>query len=79
MIKIYKIHYGKIYENTKIEFIQDVDFNKNNIFKGFKGPVISIAQSSFHDNIILVSCWDENESIYSFKKLNIEYYLNMTN
>ena len=72
MIKLYKIYYGEKYEDTKIGFIQDIDFNKNNNFKGFKGPVTCIIQ--FHDKI-LVSCWDKNENIYLFEKLNIEYYL----
>ena len=71
MIKLFKINYGKEYYETRIEYIENIIFNDNN-FKGFKGPISCITQSSI-DGKLLISCWDGN--IYLFDKPNIEYYL----
>ena len=73
IIKLYRIKKGK---KIKIEEIKEiykkkeiVDINKedNKEFKGFKGPITSIIQSTKNGNII-VSCWDGN--VYLFKKPN---------
>ena len=65
MIKLYKVNYGIEYNQTKIEFIQDIIID-NMIFKG---PVSCITQSS-KEGDILVSCWDGN--IYLFGNINID-------
>ena len=83
MIKLYKVNYAQKYDQTRIKFIQDIIIDKKDIkarnlnlnnydeFKGFKGPINCITQSS-KDGAILVSCWDGR--IYLFK-INIEDYL----
>ena len=48
-----------------------VKFGENEIFKGFKGPVNSIIQSTSTFNI-LVSCNDGKISLLS--KINLELY-----
>ena len=59
MIKLFKI----IYENKKIEFIQDVII-ENNKFKGFNMPISSMIQSKTNGNI-LITCWDGNVYLLS--------------
>ena len=71
IIKLYKIIYNQNFSKNKIEFIQNVAINNNNNFKGFKGPISSIIQSSKGD--IIITSWDKN--IYLFKPINIEYFL----
>ena len=73
MIKLYKVNYGIEYNQTTIEYIQDIIFDdqpKN--FKDFKGAISCITQSS-KEGDILVSCWDGN--IYLFGNINIDLYL----
>ena len=72
MIKLYRINYGMEYDRTKLEYIQDIDFNNDNNFKGFKEPISSIFQSTKNGDI-LISCWDGNT--YLFHKPNIDDYL----
>ena len=68
MIKLYKVNYGIEYNQTKIEFIQDIILGNME----FKGAVSCIIQSS-KEGDILVSCWDGN--VYLFGNRNIDYYL----
>ena len=75
MIKLYKVNFGIEYDQTTIEYIQDIIFD-NYDFKGFKGAVSCITQSS-KEGDILVSCWDGN--VYLFGNLNIDYYLENNN
>ena len=70
MIKLYKVNYGQKYNKTTIEYIQDIIFSDK--FKGFKGAVSCITQSS-REGDILVSCWDGN--VYLFGNIDIDYYL----
>ena len=72
VIKLYKVNYGIKDNETTIEYIEDIII-KDKRFKGFKGPISCITQSS-KDGKILVSCWDGN--VYLFDKPNIDYYLN---
>ena len=72
MIKLYKIIYNKKFTETKIEYIQDIEIDQNNNFKGFKGPISSILQSKKNGNLLITS-WDGN--VYLFKPPNIEYFL----
>ena len=68
MIKLYKVNYGIEYNQTKIEFIQDIISSNME----FKGAVSCIIQSS-KEGDILVSCWDGN--VYLFGNINIDFYL----
>ena len=70
MIKLYKVNYGIEYDQTTIDYIQDIVFDK--YFKDFKGAVSCITQSS-KEGDILVSCWDGN--VYLFGNINIDHYL----
>ena len=71
MIKLYKVNYGKEYNETKIEYIEDIIFDEKN-FKGFNKPISCIAQST-NDGKILISCWDGN--VYLFNIPKIDFYL----
>ena len=68
-IKLYKIFYK---EKEKIEFLQDIEIQRNEIFKGFKGAISSIIQSTQYGNI-LASCYDGN--IYLLSIPNLDFYL----
>ena len=85
MIKLYRIKNKKnieieeiveIYKNEEIgknEEIKDNNNKKNKqkeYFKGFKGPISSIIQSTSNGNII-ITCWDGN--VYLFSKPNLDY------
>ena len=72
IIKLYKIIYKENILETQIEYIQDIDFDYNNNFKGFKGPITDIIQSK-NDGNILVSCMDGN--VYLFSPPNIDYFI----
>ena len=70
MIKLYRVNYGKKYDNTKIEYIQDLIVNDNKI--KFKGPISCIIQT-IYDGKILINCWDGN--VYLLKYPQIKKYL----
>ena len=72
VIKLYRVNYGKYFDQTKIEYIQDIIIDDNK-FKGFRGAISCITQSSKNGDI-LISCWDGN--VYLFGNLNIKCYLN---
>ena len=73
-IKLYKVVYSNNFNDTKIEFIDDiaVSTSTNSRFKGFKGPISCITQAN-KDGKLIVTCWDGN--VYLFESPNIEYYL----
>ncbi len=76
-IKLYKILYNEgTVAKTKIEFKQDIIFDKNNKnntenFEGFAGPINCLIQSS-NDGEILATCYDGN--VYKFSSPNIDFY-----
>ena len=86
MIKLYRIKKNKknieieeiveIYKNEKIDKNEEIKNNNNkknkqkDYFKGFKGPISSIIQSTSNGNII-ITCWDGN--VYLFSKPNLDY------
>ena len=72
LIKLYKIINNKNFLETKIEFIQDITIEKNEIFKGFKGAITNIIQTKNNGNLLMTS-WDEN--VYLFSKPNMDYLL----
>ena len=58
LIKLYKIRSKENSDDYAIEFIQDLIPQKKGKFKGFKRPIIYIAQSKLNGQII-VNCLDE--------------------
>ena len=85
LIKLYKIIYNKNIELIKLDYVLDVNIEKSEEFinefeligfKGFKGPITCISQSS-HNEKILISCSDGN--IYLFTEPNIERLENLEN
>ena len=70
IIKLFKIYYGNNYNETKIEYIDDIKFPDKNIGK-FSGPISCITQSNNND--FLISFW--NGEIYLLKELIITKYL----
>ena len=62
LIKLYKVKYKKNFENTQIEYIQNVEITKyfindSNCFNGFKGPITCIKQP-LKKKYIIVICLD---------------------
>jgi hypothetical protein len=72
IIKLYKIIENKTFLESKIEYIQDIEIEKKENFKGFKGPITSIIQTKRNGDL-LVTCWDGN--VYLLEKPNIELFL----
>ena len=85
-IKLYKLEMDKINNVKCIKFLQDITIdkteeiitkeeeNQNKVsekFKGFKGAITSMIQSTITKNI-LVSCYDGK--IYLLSRPNMEYY-----
>ena len=72
LIKLYSITIDKDKEDfIKIKFIQDIEIEKNQNFKGFDGKISCIIQSRITGNI-LVTCWDGN--VHLFKPPNIDFF-----
>ena len=72
IIKLYKLIRSDKIEDTRIEFIQCIDFEKNKKFKGFTMPISCMKQSKKNGKI-LVTCWDGN--VYSLSYPKIEQFL----
>ena len=76
-IKLYKIKEDKINKNKKdeiqikIEYLQDIDIEKNIEFQGFAGKISCITQSTITGNI-LVTCWDG--TVHLFRPPNLDLY-----
>ena len=72
VIKLYKIIPGEKTVDTKIKFLQNIDFDDNDkIFNGFDTYIKCMVQSKSTGNII-VTCADGN--IHLFTKPNLELY-----
>ena len=71
IIQLYKVSYDIEEDGISIEYLQDIEFQSNNIFKG-EGSITCIKQSKINGNI-LANC--SNGYIYLFSKPNINYYL----
>ena len=75
LIKLYKLEYKEAIEKIKIEYLQDIIFNKiiskisQKAFIGFKNPISCIIQSRIKGNI-LISSFDGN--VYLFSEPNIK-------
>ena len=70
IIKLYKLIRNENVENTKIEFIQDIDIKKTKQFNGFKSPITCITQSKKYLKI-LVSCLDGKIHLLSAPNIDI--------
>ena len=71
-IKLYKIIRNEKVENTKIDFIQDINIGKTKKFNGFQSPINCIAQSKRNFKICL-SCLDGK--IHVLSTPNIDTFL----
>ena len=71
-IKLYKVIFHEKACDTKIEYIQDIEFEEDEKMGEFDGPINCILQSKISGNII-ASCY--NKKIYLFTPPNIDYYL----
>ena len=71
VIKLYKIVYNDNFLETKIEYIQDIEPELKDDFKGFNKPISCIIQSKKTGNLY-ISCWNGN--IYSFNQPDMEYF-----
>ena len=71
VIKLFKIEFGEK-NDTKIQYMQDIELEENDEFEGFDSPINCIIQSKISGNII-ISCYDEK--IYMLTPPNIDYYL----
>ena len=70
VIKLYEI------KENKLKFLQDIEFEFDENFKGFDNSVSCITQSNITGNI-LVTCWDGN--VYLLNPPNIDFYLKNKN
>ena len=72
-IRLYKVIYNDKAYKTKIEYLQDIEFELNDKFGGFEGPISCITQSTYYGNI-LVSCYDGN--VYKLSNPDLSFYEN---
>ena len=75
-IKLYKVNFSENIENTNIEFIQDIEFQKDKDFQGFQWPISCIIQSSSYSNILITSY---DGKVYLFSSPNLDFYLKKDN
>ena len=75
LIKLYKVIFDNEIENIEIEYIRDIIVGKKNknkdseYFRGFKGPISCIIQSSAGE--ILITCYDGNIYLFSEPRLDL--------
>ena len=73
-IKLFKVIYSEKASDNKIEFVQDIEFERNKDFAGFEGAVTCIIQTKNEKNgFILVTC--KSGKVYLLTKPNLNYYL----
>ena len=77
-IKLFKAIYDEDISKNKIEFVQDIELERNINFTGFEGAITCITQTKIENNgNILVTCY--NGKIYLLNKPNLVYYLENKN
>ena len=77
-IKLFKVIYSEKASDNKIEFVQDIEFERNEEFSGFEGAISCIIQTKIGNNgNILISCY--NGTLYLLTIPNLDYYLNTKN
>ena len=76
LIKLYEIIYNKDIQKIKLEYIQDIQIDKiikkeySKEFKGYKGPIYFIEQSTANEDI-LISSYDKNICLFCQPYLDI--------
>ena len=70
-IKLYTLIFNEELTDTKIEYLQDIEFEENENFEYFEAPINCIIQSKISGNV-LISCY--NEKTYLLTPPNFEYY-----
>ena len=74
-IKLFKVIYSEKASDNKIEFVKDIEFERNKEFTGFEGAISYIMQTKIESNgYILISCY--NGKVYLLTMPNLDYYLN---
>ena len=77
-IKLFKVIYNEKVRDYKIEFVQDIEFERNKDFSGFEGAVSCIIQTKKEKNgYILVTCY--SGKVYLLTKPNLNHYLKTKN
>ena len=72
-IKLFKVIFSEKASDNKIEFVQDIEFERNKDFSGFEGAVSCITQTKKGNNgFILVTCY--SGKVYLLTKPNLDYY-----
>ena len=73
-IKLFKVIYSEKSSDNKIEFVQDIEFERNKDFNGFEGAVSCVIQAKKHNKgYILVTCY--SGKVYLLTPPNLDYYL----
>ena len=70
-IRLYEVIYNEKAYLNRIEYIQDIEFEKNEKFYEFEGPISCIIQSKRSGNILATS-YDGN--VYLLSNPNLNYY-----
>ena len=77
-IKLFKVLYSDKAKDNKIEFVQNIEFERNKNFTGFEGAVNCIIQTKIENNgYILVTCY--SGKVYLLTQPNLDYYLKTKN
>ena len=77
-IKLFKVIFDEKHNDNKIEFVQDIEFERNKDFVGFEGAISCIIQTKKENNgCILVTCY--SGKIYLLTQPNLDYYLKTKN
>ena len=72
IIKLFKIIFNEKVEDTKIQFLQNIEICNKGDFQGFDEQIKCMIQSKITGNI-LITCADGN--IYLFTKPNLDLYM----
>jgi len=72
-IKLFKVIYSEKAYNNKVEFVQDIKFERNKDFAGFEGAISCIKQiKKEKSGNILVTCY--SGKVYLLTKPNLDFY-----
>ena len=78
ILKFFALIYSEKASDNKIEFVKDIEFERNKEFTGFEGAISCIIQAKIEiDGNILISCY--NGKVYLLTMPNLDYYLNTIN
>ena len=71
VIKLFKVIQNEKFLDTEIEYIQDIEIQPKDKFRGFNSPISCITQTKYTGNL-LVACWDGN--IYSLSPPKMDWF-----